>query len=86
MGWSIYIDGVNLGGVYGSKEAAFGATTVAAMFVRDGTGVQINVPSAGEERHRVILPSHEVVLERYELPTARLKLGAQCNTRTMNPD
>ena len=52
LGWSIYSDGVKLGGVYGSKEAAFEAATIAAMFaVRDGAGVQINVPSAGEERH-----------------------------------
>jgi hypothetical protein len=43
------VDGVKLGGVYGSKEAAFEATTVAASFaVRDGAGVQINVPSTPE--------------------------------------
>jgi hypothetical protein len=49
LGWSIYSDGVKLGGVYGSKEAAFEAATVAAMFaVRDGAGVQINVPSEGK--------------------------------------
>lgn len=47
LGWSIYCDGVKIGGVYGSKEAALEAATIAAMFaVRDGTGVQINVPSA----------------------------------------
>jgi hypothetical protein len=49
--WSIYSDGVKLVGIYGSKEAAFEAATVAAMFaVRDGAGVQINIPSEGEER------------------------------------
>jgi hypothetical protein len=49
LGWLIYSDGVKVGGVCGSKEAAFGAATVAASFaVRDGAGVQINVPSALE--------------------------------------
>jgi hypothetical protein len=52
LGWSIYSDDVKLGGIYGSKEAAFEAATVAAMFaVRDGAGVQINVPSEGNERN-----------------------------------
>ena len=47
LGWLIYSDGVKVGGVFGSKEAAFGAATVAATAaVRDGAGVQINVPSA----------------------------------------
>jgi hypothetical protein len=47
LGWLIYSDGVKVGGVCGSKEAAFEAATVAASFaVRDGAGVQINVPSA----------------------------------------
>jgi hypothetical protein len=37
LGWSISCDGVKLGGIYGSKEAALKAATVAAMFaVRDG--------------------------------------------------
>jgi hypothetical protein len=46
LGWSIFCDGVKIGGVYGSKEAALEAATVAAAFaVRDGTGIQINVPS-----------------------------------------
>jgi hypothetical protein len=41
-----------------SKEAAFEAATVAAMFaVRDGVGVQINVPSAGKERKYVAIVS-----------------------------
>jgi hypothetical protein len=49
LGWSINCDDVKLGGVYGSKEAAFEAVTIAATFaVRDGAGVQINVPSAPE--------------------------------------
>jgi hypothetical protein len=52
LGWSIYCDGVKLGGIYGSKEAAFEAATVAAMFaVRDGASVQINVPSESNERN-----------------------------------
>jgi hypothetical protein len=31
-GWSIYCDGVKLGGIHGSKEAALEAVTVAATF------------------------------------------------------
>jgi hypothetical protein len=49
LGWSIYCDGVRLGGIYASKEAALEATTVAAAFaVRDGAGIQINVPGSRE--------------------------------------
>jgi hypothetical protein len=49
LGWSIFFDGVKIGGIYGSKEAALEAATVAATFaIRDGTGVQINVPSTSE--------------------------------------
>jgi hypothetical protein len=49
-GWSVYCDGAMLGGNYGSKEAALEAATVAAtLAVRDGAGVQINVPSKSEE-------------------------------------
>jgi len=45
MGWSLFCDGVRLGGIYGSKEAGLEAATVAAAFVlRDGGGVQINAP------------------------------------------
>jgi hypothetical protein len=44
LGWSIFCDGVKSGGTYGSKEAALEAA--AALAVRDGAGVQINVPSA----------------------------------------
>ena len=49
-GWSVYCDGAMLGGNYGSKEAALEAATVAAtLTVRDGAGVQINVPSKSKE-------------------------------------
>jgi hypothetical protein len=49
LGWSIYCDGMKIGGAYGSKEAALEAATVAASFaVRDGAGVQINIPSSPE--------------------------------------
>jgi hypothetical protein len=49
-GWSVYCDGAMLGGNYGSKEAALEAATVAAtLAVRDGAGVQINVPSESKE-------------------------------------
>jgi hypothetical protein len=45
LGWSIYCDGVKIGGVFGSKAAAFEAATVAASFaVQAGSGVQVNVP------------------------------------------
>jgi hypothetical protein len=45
MGWAIYCDGVKIGGVFGSKSAAFDAATVAASFkVQGGSGVQVNVP------------------------------------------
>jgi hypothetical protein len=46
LGWSIFCDGLKSGGTYGSKEAALEA---AALAVRDGAGIQINVPSAPEE-------------------------------------
>lgn len=47
LGWSIYCDGVKIGGVFGSKVAAFEAATVAASFaVQGGSGVQVNVPEA----------------------------------------
>ena len=47
MGWAIYCDGVKIGGVFGSKAAAFEAATVAASFaVQGGSGVQVNVPDA----------------------------------------
>jgi hypothetical protein len=62
LGWSISCDGVKLGGIYGSKEAAFEAATVAAMFaVRDGARVQINIPSEGEERTTTHFELHRPV-------------------------
>jgi hypothetical protein len=49
LGWIIYCDAVKIGGVYGSRVAALEAATIAATFdVRDGTGIQINVPSTAE--------------------------------------
>jgi len=49
LGWLIYGDGVKVGGVFGSKEAALEAATfAAAVAVRDGVGVQINVPGVPE--------------------------------------
>lgn len=47
MGWAVYCDGIKIGGLYGSKAAAFDAATLAASFaVQDGSGVQVNVPDA----------------------------------------
>ena len=46
VGWVLFLDGVRVGGVYGTKEAALEAESVAAAFaIRDGDGVQISVPS-----------------------------------------
>jgi hypothetical protein len=51
VGWVLTLDGVRIGGVYGTKEAAFKAAMVAASFaIRDGEGVQISVPSDTELR------------------------------------
>jgi hypothetical protein len=51
VGWVLFLDDVRVGGVYGTKEAAFEAAMVAASFsVRDGDGVQINVPSDAKLR------------------------------------
>jgi hypothetical protein len=45
------LDGARVGGVYGTKEAAFEAAMVAASFaVRDGDGIQINAPSDANMR------------------------------------
>jgi hypothetical protein len=45
VGWSLICDGVRIGGIYGTKEAALEAATVAASFsVQDGQAIQINVP------------------------------------------
>jgi len=52
-GWVLSLDGARVGGIYGTKEAAFEAVMVAASFVVGvGDGVQINVP--GDARLRVI--------------------------------
>jgi hypothetical protein len=46
VGWIVNVDGVRLGGVYGTKEAAFEAAMVAASYaVCDGEGVHVSVPS-----------------------------------------
>jgi hypothetical protein len=51
VGWVVYLDRVRLGGVYGTKEAAFEAAMVAASFaVRDGEGVHVSVPSDAKLR------------------------------------
>jgi hypothetical protein len=53
LGWLVFCDGMQTGGIYGSKEAALEAAAVAAALgVRDGAGIQINVPSAAEETVR----------------------------------
>jgi hypothetical protein len=50
-GWVLSLDGVRVGGVYGTKEAAFEAVMVAASFaIRVGDGVQINAPSDAKLR------------------------------------
>jgi hypothetical protein len=50
-GWVLFLDGARVGGVYGTKEAAFEAVMVAASFVVGvGDGVQINVPSDARMR------------------------------------
>jgi xanthine dehydrogenase molybdopterin-binding subunit B len=51
VGWMLTLDDARVGGVYGTKEAAFEAAMVAASFsVRAGDGVQINVPSDANMR------------------------------------
>jgi hypothetical protein len=46
IGWLVLLDGVRVGGVYGSKLEALNAATAAAAFVvEDGGGVQISVPA-----------------------------------------
>jgi hypothetical protein len=45
LGWLVFCNGVQTGGVYGSKEAA---VVAAALAVRDGAGIQINVPGGPE--------------------------------------
>jgi hypothetical protein len=47
LGWSAFC--APLGGIYGSKEGALEAATVAASFaICDGAGVQIDVPGGVE--------------------------------------
>ena len=47
VGWLVLLDGVRLGGVYGSNiEALNAAATAAAFVVKDGDGVQISVPAS----------------------------------------
>jgi uncharacterized protein (DUF58 family) len=49
VGWVVFLDRARVGGVYGTKEAALEAAAVAAaLAVRDGDGVQINVPAGAE--------------------------------------
>jgi xanthine dehydrogenase molybdopterin-binding subunit B len=51
VGWVVHLDCVRIGGVYGTKEAAFESAMVAASFaVRDGEGVHISVPSDAKLR------------------------------------
>jgi hypothetical protein len=51
VGWSIFCDGMRIGGVYGTKEAALEAAAVAASFaIRDGAGIQINAPPVAEPK------------------------------------
>jgi hypothetical protein len=51
VGWVLFLDGARVGGVHGTKEAAFEAAMVTASFpVRDGDGVQINAPSDAKLR------------------------------------
>jgi len=50
-GWVLSLDGLRVGGVYGTKEATFEAAIVAASFaIRVGDGVQINAPSDAKLR------------------------------------
>ena len=50
-GWVLFLDGARVGGIYGTKEAAFEAVMVAASFVVGvGDAVQINVPSDARMR------------------------------------
>lgn len=49
VGWSVVFNGARIGGVYGTKEAALEAASIAASFsIRDGNGVLINVPASAE--------------------------------------
>jgi hypothetical protein len=46
VGWSVFCDGMRIGGVYGTKAALEAAAVAASFPVRDGQGIQINVPEA----------------------------------------
>jgi hypothetical protein len=51
VGWVLSLDGERVGGVCGTKEAAFEAAMVSASIaIRSGDGVQINVPSDANMR------------------------------------
>jgi hypothetical protein len=51
VGWVLSLDGERVGGVYGTKEAAFEAAMVAASFaIRSADGVQISAPSDANMR------------------------------------
>jgi hypothetical protein len=51
VGWVLFLDDERVGGVYGTKEAAFEAAMVAASFaIRSGDGVQIVAPSDANMR------------------------------------
>ena len=53
LGWSVFADNVNIGGVYDSRGAELEAAALAASYtVGDGVGVQINVPGAEDEKPR----------------------------------
>jgi hypothetical protein len=50
-GWVLFLDGARVGGISGTKEAAFEAVMVAASFVVGiGGGIQTNVPSDARMR------------------------------------
>jgi hypothetical protein len=57
-GWVLFLDGVGVSGVYGTKETAFEAAMAAASFaVRNSDGVQIGVLS--DDRLRFSIDASE---------------------------
>jgi hypothetical protein len=51
VGWMVFGDRVRVGGVHANKEAALEAAAVAAaLVVRDGSAVQINVPAGSIQK------------------------------------
>jgi hypothetical protein len=51
VGWVLFLDDERVGGVHGTKEAAFQAVMVAASFaIRSGDGVPNNAPSEANMR------------------------------------